>query len=131
MKKVILLHDGTNLCETHPELGNLALDLVDENSKYYFKFKIGRELIDAFNWGSNSLFWDEVYRSIDLDEKEAKLKGIIPITITALKEYGNKLGLDILKNSTLWAFEELNLVIKELLNLGYTEEAAELTEKYT
>ena len=53
------------------------------------------------------------------------------IEVEALKHYGEHLGSQYRIHHQMYAYNELDRVIKKLLDKGATEEAARLTEDYT
>lgn len=75
-KKKVILADGSNLCETHPMLGDLCLSLKDEK---FHNYKPNNRLINMFDWNckkkqKNYSFFSDTYCGIHLGEKEAELR---------------------------------------------------------
>lgn len=65
----------------YPKLGMLAESLVDENFKRHVHYKNTNTLRDAFSWDSTKnggIYWLEVNRSINLQEKEDALSWDFP-----------------------------------------------------
>lgn len=53
------------------------------------------------------------------------------IEVEALLHYGKYLGDQIRKNCAFYLSNDLDKVVKKLIDKGATEQAAELTENYT